>query len=220
MTTTNRRLFVADLLSAGVLLAATGCASASGSVAAIPASPTASGSPVQHTLPAGFHRISNAAKTISLGVPSQWAVIDLAGNPDADLQKAGVTDPAIRSQVIEQLKAAGAVFVIDATSRRSSPAGFLTNLIAFCSPVPATSVEALKAETRQELQQAGATNIQTSDTTLDGRPAIRTTFGGALNGAETATLINGQKCAVTLSTDRLNNYQRTFDQITATTDLR
>lgn len=225
MTTVNRRLFIADLLAAGLLLAAA-CAGASGSVAAgsgnrtSPPSPSASASPGQHRLPAGFHRISNVTKTISLGVPTKWAVIDLAGNPDADLEKAGLNDPAIRAQVIEQLKAADAIFVIDTASRSVSSTAFLTNLIAFCSPAPGASIEALKSDTKMQLMQAGATNIQMSDTTLDGRSAIRTTFSGALNGIETATLVDGQKCAVTLSTDQLARYQRMFDQITATTDIR
>ena len=88
------------------------------------------------------------------------------------------------------------------------------------APAPAgASVEALKADTKMQLTQAGATNIQMTDTRLDGRPAVRTTFSGGLSGTETAALVDGQKCAVTLSTDQLPRYQRTFDQITATTDL-
>ncbi|MGH3390500.1 MAG: hypothetical protein ACRDOO_16660 [Actinomadura sp.] len=221
MITVNRRLFIADLLCAGLLLAAACAAGASGSVARNRTgspSPSASGSP--HRLPTGFHRVSNVGKTISLGVPTEWAVIDLAGNPDADLARAGLDDPAIRAQVIEQLKAAGALIVIDTKSRPTSSTSFLTNLIAFCSPAPGgASVEALKSDTKMQLMQAGATNIQMTDTKLDGRPAVRTTFSGGLNGAETAALVDGQKCAVTLSTDQLPRYQRTFDQITATTDL-
>jgi hypothetical protein len=234
MTTVNRRLFIADLLAAGLLLAVA-CAGAAGGVVPAPgagtsnaslsasagstASPTSGPTAGQHKLPAGFHRISNASKTISLGVPKDWTVINLAGNPDADLAKAGLADPAIRAQVIEELRAAGAAFVIDTASRAASSVGFLTNLIAFCSPAPGVSAETLKSDTRLQLTQAGATDIRMKDTTLDGRPAIHTTFSGALNGTETAALVDGKRCAVTLSTDQLPRYQRTFDQIAATTDI-
>jgi hypothetical protein len=230
----RRRTVIAGLLSTSALLATAACNSDSGSEGksqapappASPAAPASSAAPAAQLqpLPPGYHRVSDTQKGVSLGVPNAWTVIDVSANDlDASLKRAGLDDPNTRNQV-QQLKSLGAVFVADPKSRAQSRIHFLTNVNAFCSPAPTASTEAFKVAARQQLQRVGATNVQIGDTTLDGRPAIRTNYVlktavGTVRGTQNAVLIDGKTCTITLSTDQPDRYRDVFDQVTATIDI-
>jgi hypothetical protein len=178
------------------------------------ARPTSSAPAQQRQLPQGYRRVSDGTHSISFGLPTTFTTIDIT-----KLEKSGTSDPAMQVQ-IQRIKEAGGIFLADNESRKQSPNNFMTNVVAFCSSAPSTSIEEWKASAQKELQLSGATNIQISDTTLGGIPGIRMTYVlDKTTVMENAVLKNGKICDVTLTTDQPARYQKVFDQITATTQI-
>ena len=234
----RRTTVIAGLLGASALLTTTGCSldlGSDGLTTSTPSAPTASPSssaaqpasstaPAQQQLPPGFHRVTDGRQNLSLGVPTEWKVVDFsASDLEAALKQSGLDSPQLRGQM-GQLKTLGAVFVADPSSRLRSKSQFLTNVNAFCAPAPATSIDILKLSARQEFQKIGATDIEVTDTTIDGQPAIRTTYvlkvsGTEVRGSQNAAVVGGKACTITLSTDQPDRYRELFDDITANIDL-
>lgn len=230
-----RRMVAAGLLGTSLVVAATGCASSTDKktspgpasvTAAAPTSASASAGQAGQAgqLPPGLHAINDLNHYISVGVPDSWTVINLSPSEiEQSLQKAGITDPQVKAQV-KQLQTAGALYAVDSESAAHSSNNFSTNLNGFCQTTSLSSLELLKSAGPDQFAKIGGRNVQVTDVTVDGNPALRWAYElslrtGTVQGRQVQALAKGKLCTITFSTDQIGRYETVFNAMIPTIKL-
>ncbi|MGI8332768.1 hypothetical protein ACRYCC_22700 [Actinomadura scrupuli] len=224
-----RRMVAAGLLGTSLAVAATGCASgtekkASPAPPSVTAAPSSAASQAAGQLPPGLHAINDLNHYISVGVPDSWTVINLSPSEiEQSLQKAGITDPQVKAQV-KQLQTAGALYAVDSESAAHSSNRFSTNLNGFCQATGLGSLNVLKAAGPDQFAKIGGRNVQVTDVTVDGNPALRWSYElklatGTIEGRQVQALAKGKLCTITFSTDQIDRYETVFNAMIPTIRL-
>jgi hypothetical protein len=224
-------MVAAALLGTSLAVAATGCASGTEKKAspapptlAAPTSAPASAGQAAGQLPPGLHAINDLNHYISIGVPDSWTVINLSPSEiEQSLQKAGITDPQVKAQV-KQLQTAGALYAVDSESAAHSSNRFSTNLNGFCQTTGLGSLDVLKAAGPDQFAKIGGRNVQVTDVTVDGNPALRWSYElklatGTIEGRQVQALAKGKLCTITFSTDQIDRYETVFNAMIPTIKL-
>lgn len=241
MTRTRDSILAAAVIMA-VMAAVGGCGGGSGAApshtsaaphtannSASPSAPTAGGVPAEPP-PAGYRWAGSAAQGVWFAVPDSWAAINLAKISAAKaisrFQVKGMNTSYLKN-VLTQLSARHAIFMADLASVVRSPHHFATNGNAFCVPTAltpgASSAPALKAAIRAEYAHIHARVLAIRSVTIDDDPGVKAEFaltstaGLTINDVQYAVLTkNSRLCTVTLSTDNLTAFRRTFNKIGGT----
>jgi hypothetical protein len=215
---TSRKVLL-GVLSATALLTATGyqgAASASSTVG----SPVGQGenhAPAPSPVPEGWKKIGTPVNGFSVAIPPGWVDIDLtAADLKEALEKAGIegASQANLQASLNQLKGLNALYAIDAKSVSS---GFATNLNGFCQNV-ARPVDQMKEDARTQLTQVGATDLEITDSTVAGQPAVRIDYHlkaarGLLKGLQVQIPTTGGKTCVLTITALDNAFPSSAQQI-------
>jgi hypothetical protein len=203
----SRRVVAAGLVGMSLTLATTGCGAGKKS----------------DQLPKDMQRITDVHKYISIGVPKSWTPLDLSTEQlDPALQRVGITDPGVKGAV-QGLQHYGALYALDPRAT-TSPSHVGTFVNAFCIASTMTSTAPLKEGAAGQLQNIGAQNVQVTDTTVDGHPAIRSSYGlkppnGSADGRQVQALAKGRLCTITFSTDQIGRYETVFNAMIPTIKL-
>lgn len=219
----------------GLILALTGCSSGdSDSVDAGQASPPVSGTPSESASdgsdPANeqdeLHDgvLGGSAQGVQMELPAGWVELD----PDSDDLEAGLSALGIEGEAsdimragIEQLTALDAAFAVHARSVFTSPNHYGTTVNAYCVPEGGLSTDDLRTGIEIGITALGAEDMQFADTTVDGHPAVKTTYllptpQLTVQGVQWAFGTNSQTCFVTFFTDRADEFEDSFEEMAET----
>jgi hypothetical protein len=225
-----RRRVAAGVLGTSLALAVTGCTSSTDKqpLPAPPATVSAAAPPSAQAsagqLPPGLHAINDLNHYISVGVPDSWTVINLSPSEiEQSLVKAGITDPQVKANV-KQLQTAGALYAVDSESAAHSTDHFSTNLNGFCQTTALSSLDLLKSAGPDQFAKIGGRNVQVTDVTVDGSPALRWAYElklatGTVQGRQVQSLAKGRLCTITFSTDQIDRYETVFNAMIPTIKL-
>lgn len=214
---TSRKVLL-SVLSAAALLTATGYQSAAASsTVGSPVGQGANNAPAPSPVPENWKKIGTPANGFSVGIPPGWVDIDLtAADLKEALDKAGIEGPsqATLESSLNQLKRLNALYAIDSESVSS---GFATNFNGFCQNV-ARPVDQMKEDARAQLTQVGATDLEITDSTVAGQPAVRIDYHlkaarGLLKGLQVQIPTTGGKTCVLTITALDDTFPSSADQI-------
>ncbi len=229
-----RRLTLIPLALALVLGACSGDdSSSSGSEGSNSAATSAAGdttSAASSTLlqaPEGFTVVDRGADGFVIALPPGWQDFDLTeADVDAIIAAATQANPNLGSGVgdaVKQLVQQGGLLYAYDTSNASN---FRTNLNLIKVSGVESGLDLLQEQAQSQLTAAGATNVSTTQVSLPGGDAIRTTYTVPVNladgskvdvaGLQVYVLANSNLYVLTFSTDQPDKYSETFDQVIAT----
>ena len=231
-----RRLTLIPLALALVLGACSGddSSSSSGSEASSGAASTAAAGSTDSTTagtlptaPEGFTVVDRRADGFVIALPPGWQDFDLTeADVDAIVAAATQANPNLEGGIAEAVKQlvqqGGLLYASDTTN----PGKFLTNV----NLIKVTGVESglglLQQQAQTQLSAAGAANVSSTQVSLPGGDAIRTTYTVPVTladgtqievaGLQVYMLANQNLYVLTFSTDQPDKYSGTFDQIIAT----
>lgn len=221
---TTRKLLL-GVLSATVVLTAVAYqsdTSAAGQSSAPAPSPSGSSSSPYSTaaVPDGWKKIGSSVNGLSVAIPKGWVGIDpTAADLKKGLERAGIKGPSLTTleSNLEQLKGLNALFAVDSATASS---GYATNLNGFCENISAP-IAKMKDDARNDLTQVGATNVEITETTVAGQPAVRLHYHvkvgyGALEGLQVQIPVAGGKTCVLTVTALEGAFPSSADQILST----
>jgi hypothetical protein len=228
-----RRLTLIPLALALVLGACSGDdSSSSGSEASNGAATSAaagstSASGTLPPAPEGFTVVDRRADGFVIALPPGWQDFDLTeADVDAIIAAATQANPNLGNGVadaVKQLVQQGGLLYASDTS---NPGKFLTNVNLIKVPGVESGLGLLQQQAQSQLTAAGATNVSTTQVSLPGGDAIRTTYtvpvtladGSKVDiaGLQVYMLANENLYVLTFSTDQPDKYSETFDQVITT----
>ena len=191
---TSRKVLL-GVLSATAVLTATGCQSddpSSSSTVGPPVGKGAKNSVSQSSAPAaspsesssaysgaavpdGWKKIGSSVNGFSVAIPKGWVDIDLtASDLKEGLDKAGIEGPsqATLESSLNQLKGLNSLYAVDSSTTSS---GFATNFNGFCQSL-SKPIYQMKNDAKVSLTGVGATNLEVTETTVAGSPAVKATY--------------------------------------------
>ncbi|TDD64579.1 hypothetical protein [Actinomadura rubrisoli] len=173
--------------------------------------------------PAGWKTVGGPENGVRMSIPDGWQEIDLtSGEAEEGLKRLGLqgANEQLLRQTFTMLEQQKAVYAVETESAQR---GYATNVNALCTPSPATSVQALENGTRLGMSQLGAQNVEITQTTVAGRPGIRTTYtlrsaAGTLTGRQVQVGDGDRACSLTV-TAKDGAMPSNADQIAGTLEL-
>jgi len=214
---TSRKVLLGVLSATVVVLIAAGGMSANASTTSLPVGINQTSSPAPSPVPEGWKKIGAPVNGFSVAIPPGWVDIDLtAADLKEALAKAGIQGPsqAELESSLNQLKNFNALYAIDSAAVSS---GFATNLNGFCQNVT-RPVDQMKEDAKNQLTQVGATDLEITDSTVAGLPAVRIDYHlraapGLLKGLQVQIPVTGGQTCVLTITALDNAFPPSADQI-------
>jgi hypothetical protein len=177
--------------------------------------------------PEGFTVVDRRADGFVIALPPGWQDFDLTeADVDAIIAAATQANPNLGNGVadaVKQLVQQGGLLYASDTS---NPGKFLTNVNLIKVAGVESGLGLLQQQAQSQLTAAGATNVSTTQVSLPGGDAIRTTYtvpvtladGSKVDiaGLQVYMLANENLYVLTFSTDQPDKYSETFDQVIAT----
>ena len=139
--------------------------------------------PVVASTPAGFQRAADPEGSVSIAVPSSWAVVPLDDRTLEQLANAGSAFPAETRAQLQNAVAQAGEYMKVLTVGPADATGVSPTVNVVIVP-GSTPVPALKAVYPQQAQAVGGTVVSTDDLTVDGRPAVRFVLKVKMSGGE------------------------------------
>ncbi len=217
--------------SSGAAAKASGTPHASSSPAVTTAQAASGGKPAQAP-PKGYQWVGSS-QAVWLAVPDSWIGLNLAkltlnqAMKRFAVQGASQLSGSNLEKDLQAIRKQHGMMVADLASGTTSPHHFTTNINAFCLPTPLQlngSAAPLISAIRTGYATIHPVHLSIKAITIQGSPAAEaqltlSTTSGLLTDQQYVQVHDGKLCTVTMSTDSLARYGRTFAKIATTIQL-
>lgn len=172
------------------------------------------------SVPDGWKKIGSSVNGFSVAIPKGWVDIDLtAADLKEGLDRAGIEGPSQETleSSLKQLKGLNSLYAVDSSTTTS---GFATNFNGFCQSL-SKPIYQMKNDAKVSLTEVGATNLEVTETTVAGSPAVKATYNlkaaiGLLEGLQVQIPVAGSKTCVLTITARDGQLPSSAEQLLGT----